>query len=71
MPKTSKFLGKIFRTGIGLTKGYLAPPMIFNIVVDVVVLAVLDVICGPQEDQHVLGWAAGERNVIFTMTMAG
>ena len=39
--------------------------MIFNIVVDTVVRAVLDVVCVYQEDQHGLGWAVGERNVIF------
>ena len=64
-PKDSKFLGKEFRTGRGLTKGESASPMIFNIVVDAVLQAVLNVVCGPQEAQHGLGWAAGERNVIF------
>ena len=39
--------------------------MIFNIVVDAVLQAVLNVVCGPQEAQHGLGWAAGEMNVIF------
>ena len=33
--------------------------------VDVVVWAVMDVVCGPQEAQHGLGWAVGERNLIF------
>ena len=36
-----------------------------NIVVDAVVWAVLDAVCGPQDPQHDLGWAAGERNLIF------
>ena len=27
--------------------------------------AVLDVVCRPQETQHELVWAAGERNLIF------
>ena len=39
--------------------------MIFNIVVDAVVRAVLYVVCGPQETQHSLGWAAGGQNLIF------
>ena len=39
--------------------------MIFNIVVDAVVRAVLYVVFGPQEAQHGLGWAAGGRNVMF------
>ena len=42
-----------------------ASPIIFKIVVDVVVRVVLDVVCGPQKDQNGLGWAAGERNMIF------
>ena len=37
----------------------------FNVVVELVVRAVLDLVCGPQEAKHGLGWAAGERNVIF------
>ena len=39
--------------------------MIFNIMVDLVVQKVLDIVCGPQEDEHVLGWVMGERNVVF------
>ena len=58
-PNTGKFLGKEFRTGGGLTQVDPESPIIFNIVVDAVVRAVLDVVCGTQEDQHGLGWAAG------------
>ena len=39
--------------------------MMFNIVVGVMVWAVLDVVYGPKEAQHGLGWAAGERNDVF------
>ena len=39
--------------------------MIFNIVVDVVVLAVLEEVCSPQEAHHGMGWAVGERNLVF------
>ena len=39
--------------------------MIFNIVVDVLVKAGLNVFCGPQEAQHGLGWVTGESNLIF------
>ena len=39
--------------------------MIFNIVVDAVMQAVLDVVCVPQEAQQGLGWVAGDRNLIF------
>ena len=71
VPKTGKFLGKEFRTGKELTQGDPAYPMIFSIVVDVVVQAVLGVVSGPHEAQRGLGWAAGERNMIFTLIMAG
>ena len=39
--------------------------MIFNIVVDTVVRATLEVVCGPQEAWHGMGWDAGEQNLIF------
>ena len=71
VPKTGEFLGKEFRIGRRLTQGDPVSPIIFNIVVDAVVRAVLDVVCGLQEAQHSLGWAAGDRNLIFMPTMAG
>ena len=49
VPKTSRFLGVTFVTGIIVTQGDPASPMVFNIVVDVVVIVVLEVVCGPQE----------------------
>ena len=51
--------------GEGSRKATPASPMIFNIVVDTVVRAVLAVVCGPQEAQHGMGWAVGERNLVF------
>ena len=39
--------------------------MIFNTVVDVVVRALLDVACIPQEDQHGMEWAVVDRNLVF------
>ena len=39
--------------------------MIFNIVVYVVVYVVMEEVCIPQEAQHRMGWAAGERNLVF------
>ena len=39
--------------------------MIFNILVDSVVKVTLEVVCGPQEAWHGMGWAAGVRNLIF------
>ena len=41
--------------------------MIFNIVVDAVVRAVLAEVCGPQEAQHGMVWAEVERNLVFCM----
>ena len=79
--KTDKFLRKNVWTGRGVELVVKFPasvihsmdaasPMIFNIVVDAVVRAVLDVVCQHQEYQHVLVWAAGERNVVFMLAMA-
>ena len=65
VPKLSKFLGKYFRTGRGVTQGNPFPSTIFNIVVDVVVILVLDVVCGPQGAHHGLSWADGGRNLVF------
>ena len=39
--------------------------MIFNIVVETVLRVTLEVVCIPQEARHGMGWAAGERNLIF------
>ena len=65
LPESVKFLGKDFGTGKGMTLGDPPSTMIFNIVVDVVVREVLDVVCGPQEAQHGLGWVSGEKNMVF------
>ena len=65
VPKVGKFLRKDFGTGRGVTQGKTASPIILNIVVDTVVRMVIDVVCGTQEEQHGLGWAVGERNMIF------
>ena len=46
--KAIRFLGMDFGTGRGVTQGYPVPPMIFNIVMDAVVRAVLEVFCGTQ-----------------------
>ena len=52
VPKASRFLGMYFGTGKGLTQCNPTYHMIFNIVVDAVVRAVLEVVCGPQVGQH-------------------
>ena len=39
--------------------------MTLNIVLDAVVRLVLAEVCGPQEARHSLGWAVGERNLVF------
>ena len=64
-PKVKRFLGTPFGTVIGVTQGEPASPMIFNIVIDAVARATLEVVCSPQEALHGMGWAAGERNLIF------
>ena len=62
---TGRFLGFYFSTGRGVTQGDPTSPMIFNIVVDAVVRAVLGVVCRPQVVQHRMGWAAVEQNLVF------
>ena len=59
VPKSKRFLGTPCGTGIGVTQGNLASPMIFNIVVDAVLRETLEVVCRPQEARHGMGWAAG------------
>ena len=39
--------------------------MIFNIMVNTVVIVVLEIVCGPHEARHGMGWATGERNLVF------
>ena len=39
--------------------------MVYNILVDVVVRATLELVYGPQEARHGMGWAAGKQNLIF------
>ena len=65
VPKLNRFLGKPFGTGIVVTEGDPDPPMIFNIVVDAVIMKMLEVVCGPQEVRHGIRWAVGEQNPIF------
>ena len=48
-PKPGKFLGTEFGTRIEVTQGDPTSPMVFNIVVNVVVRAVLEVLCIPHE----------------------
>ena len=55
VPKAKRFLGTPFGTGIGVTQGDPASPMIFNIMVDAVLRATLEVFCGPQEARHRMG----------------
>ena len=65
VPKACKSLGVDLGTGRGVTHGDPASPMIFNVMVDVVVRAVIEEVFSLQEEQHGMGWAAGERNVFF------
>ena len=59
VPKAGKFLGCLFGTGQGVTQGDLASTMLFNIVVDAVVQAVMTEVCGPKEAHHRMGRAEG------------
>ena len=59
VPKVRKFLGISSGTGRAVTQGDPTSPMIFNIVVDAVVRAVLEVFCRPQKVWHGMGWAMG------------
>ena len=65
VPKVGKYPGTDFRTGIGVTQGDPASPIIFKIVMAAVLRAVLEEVFSPQEAQHGMGWEAGERNLVF------
>ena len=52
VPKSVKCLGTAFGTGREVTLGEIASATIFNIMVDAVVQAVLEVVCRPQEAQN-------------------
>ena len=65
VPKSVKCIWTAFGTGIGVTQVDPTSPMIFNIVVDAVLQAVREVVCCPQEAQHGMELAAGERNLMF------
>ena len=51
--------------GRGVTQGDPTSPMIFNIVVDAVVRATLEVVCGPQDAWHGMELKVLECNLIF------
>ena len=65
IPKAGNFLGRTFGTGWGITQGNPSLQMIFNILVYAVIWAVLAEVCRQEEAKHRLGWAAGERNLVF------
>ena len=65
VPKAKMFLDRAFGTGGVVTQGFPASRMIFNIVVDALVRAVLGVVCGPQEARHGMGWLEVESNLVF------
>ena len=48
-----------------MTQGAPASPTIFNIVIDTVVQAILEVVCRPQEAQNGMENAVGERNLVL------
>ena len=51
--------------GKGITQGDPASPMIFNTMLDAVLLVVLAEVCRPQEAHHGLVGAVGGRNLIL------
>ena len=48
-----------------MTQGEPVYPTLFNIIVDSVVRADLQEICGSQEAQLGFGWSTGEHNIFF------
>ena len=48
VPKSGKYYGRPFRTERGVTQGDLISITLFNIIVDAVVRATIQEICGPQ-----------------------
>ena len=65
VPKAGKCLGTVFDTGRGVTQIYPTSSIIFNILVDAVVLAVMEVVCSMHGSQNGLGCAAGDINLVF------
>ena len=65
VPKVVTYLDTAFVTGVVVTQGDPASPIIFKIVMAAVLRAVLEEVFSPQEAQHGMGWEAGERNLVF------
>ena len=70
-PKVGKYLGAAFGTWIRVTQLYPFSPIIFNVVVDAVVRAVLEEVYSPQEVQHGTAWDGRQgRGILFLMRKA-
>ena len=64
VPKSGKYYyGCPLSTGRGVKQGDPVYTKLFNIVVDALVRAALQEVCGPQEYQHGFGWVVGEHNI--------
>ena len=59
VPKSGKYYGRPFSTGRGVTQVDLLSLTVFHIVVDAVVRADLQEVCGPQEAQRGFRWVTG------------
>ena len=61
--KSGKYYGRPLSTGRGVKQGDTFYPEMFNLIVDEVVRATLQDICGPQEAQQGFRWSAGEQKI--------
>ena len=63
--KDGRYYSRPFRTERRVTQGGPVSPTVSNIVVNAAIRAVMLEVFVPQESQHVLGWAAGEHNIVL------
>ena len=64
VPKSGKYYGRPFSTGIGVTQGYSVSLTLLNIILDVVVRVTVQEICGPQESQQNICFYADDGQIV-------